>query len=204
LTGTSPTRFIALFTRTANPINLATDSSPVTHHDTANTHNTVVEEDEDGHPIIVVPPAVVEDLTDEEKKEREGYATFVWRTVVDLEGVSVELLGGGDAAKAQNRGKEKGKGKEGEVDGEEMGRIPEDDELAKGDEELRTIEAMDLGHEHDGGGGDVEDEGFAIDPALSAMAPVAPDPAPTKIHQHPRKRNRNHLLLLLFSPPRHL
>ncbi|KAJ9113697.1 hypothetical protein QFC22_006006 [Naganishia vaughanmartiniae] len=177
---TSPTRFIALFTRTANPINLATDSSPVTPHN--NSHdtngNTVVEEDEDGHPIIVVPPAVVEDLTDEEKREREGYAVFVWRTVVQLDGVSVELLG--DAGKAQLG---KGRGRASEVvldlqgEHDEMGRIEEDDELAKRDDELRTIDTpMEMNPD------DADDDhGFAIDPALEASASASAPPQSTDV-----------------------
>lgn len=135
-----------------------------------------MEEDEDGHPIIVVPPAIVEDLSEEEKKEREGYARYVWGVVVGLEGVTVELLG--DGAKGNNS-KTKGKANqnpaqaqnEGEDDDGELGRIPEDDELAKNDEELRTIDAMDI--EHD----DHDEEGFAIDPALSELTSAAVPPA---------------------------
>ncbi|KAJ9096859.1 hypothetical protein QFC21_005132 [Naganishia friedmannii] len=179
--GTSPTRFIALFTRTANPINLATDTTtPLPPHDT----NTVVEEDEDGHPIIVVPPAIVEDLTVEEKREREGYARFVWRTVVDLEGVSVELLGDGTKALSKGKGRASEvvlheEGGEGEVDeAAELGRIAEDDELAKGDDELRTVEEPMVGAGHEDDADDVDD-GFAIDPALATLAPAPATTAPT-------------------------
>ncbi|KAJ9096852.1 hypothetical protein QFC21_005125 [Naganishia friedmannii] len=165
----------------SNPINLATDTTtPLPPHDT----NTVVEEDEDEHPIIVVPPAIVEDLTDEEKREREGYARFVWRTVVDLEGVSVELLGDGTKALSKGKGRASEvvlheEGGEGEVDeAAELGRIAEDDELAKGDDELRTVEEPMMGPGHEDVGDD-DDDGFAIDPALATLAPAPATTAPT-------------------------
>lgn len=73
--GTSPTRFIALFSRPTCPLILASSSS--------------------------ADEAAAERVTQEQEQEREHYAAYVWRMVVDLQVMSVGLIGKGAPPRAE-------------------------------------------------------------------------------------------------------
>ncbi|KAJ9090951.1 hypothetical protein QFC20_007781 [Naganishia adeliensis] len=78
--GTSPSRFIALFSRNSCPLNLANETDPPVAADPSDPN-----------------AEHSQSVTQEQEQEREHYAAYVWRMMVDLKAMRVVLLetGGG-------------------------------------------------------------------------------------------------------------